>query len=236
MDDNKMDSSDFERRIGYVFRDKSLLVQALTHSTHAYENRRHKLPDNERLEFLGDSVLGLTIGTALFKSDSMMAEGEMTAIRALVVCEQSLAKAARQIGLGLDLLLGIGEERTGGRDKDSNLSNAMEALFGAVLLDSGFESAQGFVMSRMGDILNEALMGGLFHDFKSRFIEKIQSRTPPGVVHFILLEESGKDHERVFRTRVEVDGVGYGEGSGRSKKESEQLASQRALRLLDNAK
>ena len=230
-----MDSSDFERRIGYAFRDKGLLVQALTHSTHAYENRRRGMPDNERLEFLGDSVLGLTIGISLFKSSAAMAEGDMTATRALVVCEQSLAKAARQIGLGDELLLGVGEELTGGRGKDSNLSNAMEALFGAVLLDSGFDAAQKFVLSCMGEILREALAGSLFHDFKSRLIEKIQSRTPPGVVRFTLLETSGKEHERIFRTRVEVDGVGYGEGSGRSKKESEQIASQRALRWLDNA-
>jgi ribonuclease-3 len=233
MDGHPMTSPDIERRIGYVFRDKSLLVQALTHSTHAYENKRQRLADNERLEFIGDSILGLTVGIALFSGDAAMTEGEMTATRALVVCEQSLAKAARQIGLGDALLLGVGEERTGGRDKESNLSNAMEALFGAVYLDSGFENAQEFVLTRMGEILQDALRGDLFHDFKSRLIEKVQSHTPPGTVQFLLIEESGKEHERVFRTRVEIDGDGCGEGSGRSKKESEQVASRQALRWLD---
>jgi ribonuclease-3 len=234
MDAGSMLSSELERRIGYVFCDKSLLVQALTHSTHSYENRKKHMPDNERLEFLGDSILGLSIGIALFKGNAAMSEGEMTATRALVVCEQSLAAAARRIRLGDELLLGVGEERTGGREKGSNLSNAMEALFGAVLLDSDFDTARGFVMSCMGDILSNALSGGLFHDFKSRLIEMIQSRTPPGSVQFVLIEESGKEHERVFRTRVEVDGIAYGEGSGRSKKESEQLASRQAIQWLES--
>ena len=228
-----MTSSDFERRIGYVFRDKSLLLQALTHSTHAYENKGKKLRNNERLEFLGDSVLGLTVGTALYSHGDTLTEGDMTAIRALVVCEQSLAKAARSIRLGDELLLGIGEERTGGRDKDSNLSNAMEAIFGAAYLDGGFSTAQELVMSLMNGILLEALAGTLVRDYKSRLIEKVQSRIPPGSVYFVLLEESGKEHERVFRTRVEIDGKGYGEGTGKSKKESEQEASRSALYALE---
>ena len=147
-----MTSSDFERRIGYVFRDKSLLLQALTHSTHAYESKEKTLRNNERLEFLGDSVLGLTIGFALYHSRDTWTEGEMTATRALVVCEESLAKAARSIRLGEELLLGVGEERTGGRDKDSNLSNAMEAVYGAAFLDGGFPVAQDLVMKLMNDI------------------------------------------------------------------------------------
>ncbi len=225
-------SSEFERRIGYVFHDKSLLTQALTHSTHAYEKRGQLLPDNERLEFLGDSILGLVIGKALFEDREQLSEGEMTATRALVVCEQSLASVARKIDLGTELLLGIGEEKTGGRNKDSNLSNAMEAVFGATFVDGGFDAVQTLVLSLMGGILRDALAGDLVRDFKSRLIEKVQSGTPAGSIRFILLEESGKEHERVFRTSVEIDGMPYGEGIGKSKKESEQAASRTALRAL----
>ena len=223
---------DFERRIGYSFTDKSLLAQALTHSTYAYENRARKVPDNERLEFLGDSILGLAVGRALFDDDPSLTEGDMTAMRALVVCEQSLAEAARRIGLGKELLLGVGEDRTGGRDKDSNLSNAMEALYGAAFLDGGYDHASALVLRLMRDILDRALAGKLVRDYKSRLIEWAQACVPPRRVEFVLAKETGREHERIFTSRVELDGELYGEGTGRSKKESEQAASREALRRL----
>jgi ribonuclease-3 len=223
--------SDFEQRIGYLFTDKSLLAQALTHSTYAYENKSRGMPDNERLEFLGDSILGLAIGRALFEDDPALTEGDMTAMRALVVCEQSLAEAARRIGLGRELLLGVGEDRTGGRDKDSNLSNAMEALFGAAFLDGGYDQASSLVLRLMRDILDRALAGKLIRDYKSRLIEWAQAFDPPRKVEFVLVRETGREHERMFTSRVEIDSVFYGEGAGKSKKESEQAASREARRL-----
>jgi len=225
-------STDLERRIGYLFTDKSLLAQALTHSTYAYENKSRGMPDNERLEFLGDSILGLAIGRALFEDDPALTEGDMTAMRALVVCEQSLAEAARRIGLGRELLLGVGEDRTGGRDKDSNLSNAMEALFGAAFLDGGYDQASSLVLRLMRDILDRALAGKLIRDYKSRLIEWAQAFDPPRKVEFVLVRETGREHERMFTSRVEIDSVFYGEGAGKSKKESEQAASREALRLM----
>ncbi len=227
--------SPIERRIGYVFRDKSLLTQALTHSTHAYENKRLGMPDNERLEFLGDSILGLVVGRALFGMDERLTEGEMTAMRALVVCEQSLASVAREIDLGSVLLLGIGEERTGGRDKKSNLSNAMEALFGAAFLDGGFEAASDLILRLMRGILSDAKSGDMVRDFKSRLIERVQGSTPPGRIRFLLTKETGPEHNRVFTTVVEIDDAVAGEGTGRSKKESEQAAARSALERLDRA-
>lgn len=215
-----------------MFTDKSLLAQALTHSTYAYENKSRGMPDNERLEFLGDSILGLAIGRALFEDDPALTEGDMTAMRALVVCEQSLAEAARRIGLGRELLLGVGEDRTGGRDKDSNLSNAMEALFGAAFLDGGYDQASSLVLRLMRDILDRALAGKLIRDYKSRLIEWAQAFDPPRKVEFVLVRETGREHERMFTSRVEIDSVFYGEGAGKSKKESEQAASREALRLM----
>lgn len=207
-------------------------MQALTHSTYAYENRSGGVSDNERLEFLGDSVLGLTVGGALFQDPDGMSEGDMSTLRALVVCEQSLARAARKIGLGDVLFLGIGEERTGGRDKDSNLSNAMEALFGAVFMDAGFEQARGLVMTHMKDPYADARAGRLVHDYKSRLYEIAQSWKPAGTVRFCLVAEEGEDHEKVFHTRVEISGESFGDGKGHSKKESEQDASRKALQRL----
>ncbi len=221
-----------ERRIGYVFRDKSLLEQALTHSTYAYENPGRTQRDNERLEFIGDSVLALAVATALYDHPGGLTEGNMTTMRALVVRERSLAEAARLIGLGDALLLGVGEDRTGGRHKDSNLANALESLFGAVLLDGGFEAAADLILRLMRDVLERAIDGSLVLDFKSRLIEQIQARTPPGKVDFVLVREEGKEHERVFTSRVEIDGVAHGEGVGKSKKESEQAAAAFALRKL----
>ncbi len=225
-------STQLERRIGYVFRNKSLLEQALTHSTYAYENPDCAAYDNERLEFIGDSVLDLAIGTALYAHATQLPEGAMTTMRALVVRERSLASVAQQIGLGEALLLGIGEERTGGRDKHSNLANALEALFGAVLLDGGYDAAKALVLRLMGDVLARAIAGQLVFDFKSRLIEQIQARTPPGKVSFALVREAGLEHERIFTSRVEIDGIACGEGTGKSKKESEQAAAAIALRWL----
>ena len=232
MEDLQAKLTDFEHRFGYEFRDKGLLLQALTHSSFAYENRDGGVRDNERLEFLGDSVLGLAIGSELFQNEPRLPEGDMTGLRARVVCEQSLAHAARSLDLGRFLRLGIGEARSGGEDKDSNLSNTMEALFGAVFLEAGFEQARAVVLRHMQPLYELAVSGRLVWDHKSLLLETVQSWKPAGTVRFLLVDESGEDHAKVFRSAVEINGERLGEGSGRSKKESEQAASATALRRL----
>ena len=230
---SRMDLTNFERRLGYEFRDKGLLMQALTHSSYAYENQDTGAVDNERLEFIGDSVLGLAIGATLFCEPECLSEGDMTSQRARVVCEESLARAARALDLGPMLLLGVGEARSGGAKKDSNLSNAMEALFGAVFLEAGFDAACELVQKHMRPLYEQARSGQLVRDYKSRLLETVQSWKPVGSVRFRLLDASGEDHEKVFCTAVEINGERYGEGTGRSKKESEQDASRTALKRLE---
>lgn len=218
--------------IGHTFSQTNLLEQALTHSTYAYEHRPERLIDNERLEFLGDAVLDLVVSDVLFQDPALLNEGTMTKTRALIVCENTLAIVARSLNLGQMLLLGKGELATGGRDKTSNLANAMEAVFGAIYLDAGFAKAREVVLRLLDEYLQQALAGELVHDYKSRLLEMVQGTRGNSTLRFVIIDEQGPVHDRLFTAAVVIDDRQIATGSGTSKKEAEQQAARVALTVL----
>lgn len=221
-----------EKQIGHVFRNRFYLTQALTHSTYAYEHRHEQIQDNERLEFLGDAVLDLVISDTLFRQADGFAEGYMTKTRALVVCENTLAQIAVEINIGDILKMGRGELATGGREKPSNLANAVEAVFGAVYLDAGYDKVRQIILTLLDKPIQLALSGNLVYDFKSRLLELVQSTRGNSTLRFQILSETGPVHDPVFISGVLVDEQLIATGSGSSKKESEQQAAREALELL----
>lgn len=214
-----------EEKIGYRFRDGKLLRQAMCHSSYANERHMDRLLNNERLEFLGDAVLELITSEFLYQTYPKMPEGEATRTRASIVCEQTLALCARELGLGAFLLLGKGEDLTGGRERDSVTSDAMEALLGAIYLDGGFASAKEFVNKF---ILNDIEHKKLFFDSKTILQEEIQGETTESL-HYELIGEEGPDHNKRFTVHACLGGQVIGKGSGRTKKAAEQEAAYRAL-------
>lgn len=217
-----------EERIGYQFKDISLLKQALTHSSYTNEQKINKTRNYERLEFLGDAVLELVSSDFLFHSHSELPEGELTKLRASMVCEPSLAFCARDLELGQFMLLGRGEESTGGRKRDSITSDAMEAVTGAIYLDGGMEAARKFI-NRF--ILSDLEDKQLFYDSKSNLQELIQGKLKKEF-SYVLLEESGPEHDKTFVVEVLMEGRQLGTGAGRTKKAAEQQAAYKALLLL----
>lgn len=218
----------FEETIGYTFKDKELIRHALSHSSYANER---KLPggSNERLEFLGDSVLSIVVSDYLYKNMNV-AEGELTKIRASLVCEKSLHIFAKQIDLGEFLLLGKGEENTGGRERPSILADAFEAVIAAIYLDGGMESAAKHILRFMPeDVLQEKKP--VFSDFKTVLQEVVQ-KNPEEKVEYVLIGEEGPDHNKRFVVEVCLNSQVIGKGKGRSKKEAEQLAAKEALELM----
>ncbi len=219
----KLDS--LEKKIRYQFRNHELLVQALTHSSYANERRIRKQPDNERLEYLGDAVLELVSSETIYFEHKDMPEGEMSKLRASIVCEQSLAYCARAIQLGNYLFLGKGEQATGGADRDSILSDAMEALIGAVYLDGGFTSAKELIQQF---VLNDLETKKLFYDSKTILQEMIQGKGKGGFM-YKLISESGPDHNKTFVVQAVIDDTLVTEGTGKTKKAAEQEAAYRAI-------
>lgn len=216
---------ELENKIGYHFQDHSLLKKALMHSSYTNEKHLPKYQCNERLEFLGDAVLELVSSEFLFKDKPQVSEGELTKTRASMVCEPSLAFCARDIDLGSYLLLGKGEEATGGRQRDSITSDAMEALIGAIYLDGGFTSAKEFIHRFvLSDLENKIL----FFDSKTILQEIVQAEKD-AKVSYHLLKEEGPDHNKSFYVEVQIDGVSYGCGKGRTKKAAEQQAAYQAI-------
>jgi ribonuclease-3 len=226
LDEYKLKS--LEERIGYRFRDILLLKQALTHSSFTNEQKINKAKNYERLEFLGDAVLELVSSEFLFREHSDMPEGELTKLRASMVCEPSLAFCARDLNLGDFLLLGKGEEITGGRHRDSIISDAMEAVIGAIYLDGGMEHAKSFI-NRF--ILSDLEDKKLFYDSKSSLQELIQGKLKKSF-QYELLEESGPEHDKIFVVDVSMEGEILGQGQGRTKKAAEQQAAYKALLFL----
>ena len=217
-----------EEKIEYNFKDKEVVFTAITHSSYANERKTKKLKYNERIEFLGDSVLSLVISEYLYKMYPNLPEGELTVTRAKIVCENSLSKCATDINLGKHLMLGKGEELSGGRSKMSILSDAFEALIGAIYLDGGFDTARGFILKYMENIIKSCVEGKLFYDFKTQLQEIIQQNGEQHI-SYIVIDESGPDHNKTFKTEVRVNNVTIGQGNGHSKKESEQSAAKDAL-------
>lgn len=208
------------------------IKSALTHSTYAYENNKEVIQDNERLEFLGDAVLQLTISDLLFGLKQNLDEGLMTKYRSLVVCEDTLTQVANNLNLGDFLYLGKGEETTGGREKASNLSNALEAVYGAIYLDQGFAYVKDIITGHLQPYMNLAVSGRLIYDFKSRLLEIIQSTKGKSTISLEIIDQKGPVHERIFTAAVVVDSIKIAIGNGSSKKEAEQAASKIALEVL----
>lgn len=216
---------ELEERIGYHFKDKSLLKQAITHSSFTNEQKINKFKHYERLEFLGDAVLELVSSDFLFHEYPQMQEGQLTKLRASMVCEPALAFCAKDLELGKFMLLGKGEKATGGRNRDSLTSDVMEAVIGAVFLDGGMEEAKAYIYRF---ILSDLENKQLFYDSKTNLQELIQG-TLKKEFHYELVEESGPEHDKQFVVEVIVDGKVLGRGQGRTKKAAEQQAAYQAL-------
>ena len=220
---------DLEDAIGYRFRNITLLQNALTHSSYANERWHNSLLSNERLEFLGDAILGMTVARYLYQTFPDRPEGELTRMRADMVCEQTLAKVAAKIELGRHLLLGNGEEQGGGRNRNSILADAVESVIAACYLDGGLEAAQCFIEQF---ILVEVPVKQLHNaDYKTALQELVQQKKNQ-VLTYTLVGESGPDHDKKFDVEVKLNGRVIGTGSGSSKKRAEQDAAQTALEKL----
>ena len=223
---------ELEKKIGYKFENFDLLVNALTHSSYANEHHIAYRGNNERLEFLGDAVLEVTSSEFLFRTYPELPEGELTKKRASLVCEPTLALCAREIPLGDYLLLGKGEEATGGRSRDSVVSDAMEALIGAIYLDGGFANAKEFIHKY---ILNDIENKQLFYDSKTTLQEIVQGRYEEDV-HSVLIKEEGPDHNKSFYVEALLGERVLGQGCGHTKKAAEQQAAYCAIKKLKNEK
>ncbi len=223
--------SKLEKIIGYQFQDTQLITEAMTHTSYANEHRvpKGKAVHNERLEFLGDSVLSLIITNHLFKNLSSKTEGEMSRIRSTIVCERSLREAADRIHLSEYILLGKGEEQTRGRSRDSIIADAMEALIGAIYLDSNFHEAEKFVLEHMKEIISHGMQGHLFKDYKTQYQELVQ-RHGESTIKYKILEEKGPDHKKTFVVALLLNDQMVAKGEGISKKEAEQFAAREAIR------
>lgn len=231
MSENKLE--ELQMRIGYHFRDLKLLCQALSHSSYANEHRQEHAKDNERLEFLGDAVLEVASSEFLFLEYPKMPEGDMTKLRASLVCEPTLARCAREISLPEYLLLGKGEEHTGGRQRDSIVSDAMEAVIGAIYLDGGFANAKDFVRKY---ILTDIEHKKLFYDSKTILQEIVQRDYKEEEVSYKLTGEEGPDHAKRFLVEVQIGGKTEGCGAGSTKKAAEQEAAYQAILALKGKK
>lgn len=222
--------TELEQKIGYQFNDKGLLKHAMSHSSYANERHMGKLKSNERLEFLGDAVLELVTSEYLFHTYPTMPEGDATKMRASIVCEQTLAFCAKAIPLGDYILLGRGEEISGGRTRASITSDACEALIGAIYLDGGFTSAKEFICKF---ILNDLEHKKLFFDSKTILQERMQAHHDK-VLHYELVGEEGPDHQKLFVVEARLGEKVIGRGKGRTKKAAEQEAAYHALTGREN--
>jgi ribonuclease-3 len=223
--------TDLERRIGYVFRDPELRAQALTHRSYRHENRDQPERDNERLEFLGDSILGFVIARMLFERCPDHSEGELSRLRSHLVSAHHLAGMARELELGRELRVGRGEEKSGGRAKESILADAFESLLAALFLDGGLAAAEDFVRRRFAAEIEPLVATEPPRDFKSYLQEALhaQGRSEPD---YHVVEEAGPDHHKLFEVAVEIEGAVVGRGIGRSKKTAQQAAARAAVQVL----
>ena len=215
-------------KIGYKFKNKRLLETALTHSSYANE---HKVPSYERLEFLGDSILSFVVSTYLFDKYPDLPEGEMSKLRAAIVCEKSLCEAVKRIGLCEDILLSKGEIQTGGRERPSIVADVFEAVLGAIYIDGGIKPTKNFVMDKLGETISSSYTGkGVFNDYKTKLQEIVQIGN--GIVNYVHVKEEGPEHNKVFTVQVKLAGKIISTGNGRSKKDAEQSAAQAAIAVL----
>ena len=223
---------ELEKRLNYSFRDSGLLRNALTHSSYANENRGEGISSNERLEFLGDSVLGFVTAKHLYSLEPGLPEGKMTRLRAELVCEQSLYGVAHDLELGNYLLMGKGEDKNGGRKRTSILADAVEAVIAAIFLDGGTEPAEEFIKRMI--LSPESIEAHHCEDYKTELQELVQQKSGQ-VLIYSPAGEYGPDHNKVFAARVSLNGESVGEGQGKTKKDAEQAAACEALKKLNNA-
>lgn len=218
-----------EKNLNYKFKNIELLKNALIHSSYANENRGN-IHSNERLEFLGDSVLSIIVSEHIYNRFPNMPEGELTRLRASLVCEKSLCAFSRELGIGDYLKLGKGEDKNGGRERDSILADAFEAVLAAIYLDGGMEAAKKHIMNNvLNDIKHHD--DDTFKDYKTTLQEIIQ-RNPEESVTYILIDESGPDHDKRFTVEVHLNSNVIGTGTGKNKKQAEQMAAKQALHLM----
>ncbi len=222
----------FQNETGFHFTNERLLKQAFTHSSYVNEHRRKPYEDNERLEFLGDAVLELTVSQYLYKKYPLMSEGELTKLRAAIVCEPSLVRFANALSFGKLVLLGKGEELTGGRERPALLADVFEAFIGALYLDQGMDVVYKFLQITVFPKIDEGAFSHVM-DFKSQLQELVQ-RDGAGVIEYRIHQEKGPAHNKEFVSKVALNGEIMGTGMGRSKKEAEQNAAQQALTNLKN--
>jgi len=225
------DIADLEKRFSYVFKNRKLLTEALTHRSFYHENPDKSIAHNERLEFLGDSVLGFVIVEYLFSSDKKFTESIMAKTKSYLVKESILSEIADSISLGKYLKLGKGEEATGGRAKKSILADTIEALLGAVYLDGGYKKVKAVVLKLFRKEIDTLMDSTRFYDFKTELQEKTQLLF--GVLpEYRVVKQEGEEHEKVFTIEVFIEGKKFGKGSGKSKKEAQTLAAREALSQL----
>lgn len=229
------DLKELQNKIGYTFQNERLLKHALAHSSYINEHRG-ELPDsNERLEFLGDAVLELISAEYLFAHPLHLPEGTMTKMRAMLVCEDALYEYAKEIALGDYLLLGHGEERAGGRERPSTVSDAFESLLAAIYLDGGLQKAATFALPFLEKGAAELTSPSHRSDYKTA-LQEIAQKNPGELIHYELVGSSGPDHAKVFKVYCFLNSNLLGKGSGRSKKEAEQMAAKEALKLMGEEK
>ena len=221
---------ELQQKIDYQFKDENLLFTALTHSSYANEHKLHKIHHNERLEFLGDAVLEVVSSDFLFKNFPDMAEGQMSKKRASLVCEPTLAYCARQIGLGKYLMLGKGEDMGGGRNRDSILSDALEAVIGSIYLDGGIEQAGSFIMTH---VLNDIEHKAMFQDSKT-ILQELLQKDHKDPITYEVVDMTGPEHNRMFVMQVKLGDRVIGKGSGRTKQAAGQEAAYHAILALKN--
>ncbi|KLV28268.1 ribonuclease III [Niallia circulans] len=227
---NEKKMKELQEKLGIHFTNEKLLKQAFTHSSYVNEHRRKPHEDNERLEFLGDAVLELTVSKFLFNKFPMMSEGELTKLRAAIVCEPSLVSFANELSFGKYVLLGKGEEMTGGRTRPALLADVFEAFIGALYLDQGLDSVVAFLEEVIFPKINNGAFSHVM-DFKSQLQEYVQ-RDAVGTIEYKILLEKGPAHNREFISQVFLNNRELGTGMGRSKKEAEQQAAQKSLLML----
>lgn len=231
-DKRKQQLQGFCDSLGIHMHDLELLDMALTHTSYAHEAKQTPKPQhNERIEFLGDSVLSVIVSTYMYQNFPDLAEGQLTKLRAHLVCEASLFEYAKKINLGAHLRLGKGEELSGGRERPSILADAFESVLGAIYLDQGFEKVQSYLLAMMRPEIDYICRHGIYNDYKTRLQEFLQ-RDGDVDISYQLMSSTGPEHNKVFTSEVMVQGRVIGEGKGRTKKDSEQHAAQQALAQL----
>jgi len=222
----------FQQSLGYTFRDLALLERALTHKSFSNENRENRSPNNERLEFLGDAVLGFVVGEMIYRSFPNLQEGALSKIKAHLVSANMLSAKARALGIGRFLRMGAGEARSGGAEKSSLLADAFEAIVAALYLDGGLAATEAFLRKVFGPEVSGIDIGDLsFHDYKTTLQEAAQSLGLP-LPEYKVVAESGPDHEKAFIVELEWDGEAFSRGAGPSKREAQRKAAKEALKRL----